>query len=97
MTKNKIYLDDVFKFLNKRDNNSIDLAVIDPPYNQNIDKWDTFKSENEFFDFTYKWIDLVVEKLKDDGSLYIYNNAYNAAFILTYLVSKGLKFRNWIV
>lgn len=97
MIKNKIYLEDVFVFLNKLDNKSVDLAVIDPPYNQNIDKWDTFKSEKEFFDFTYKWIDLVIDKLKDNGSLYIYNNAYNSAYILAYLVSKGLKFRNWIV
>lgn len=97
MKTNKIYLKDVFEFLDKMENNSVDLAVIDPPYNQSIDKWDTFKSEQEFFDFTYKWIDKVIDKLKDTGSLYIFNNAYNASFILTYLVSKGLKFKNWIV
>jgi site-specific DNA-methyltransferase (adenine-specific) len=97
MKSNKIYFEDVFKFLNKLENESIDLAIIDPPYNQSIDKWDTFKSEEEFFEFTYKWIDLTIDKLKDNGSLYIFNNSYNAAFILTYLVSKGLKFKNWIV
>lgn len=93
----KIYLMDVFKFLDKLGNETIDLAVIDPPYNQSIDSWDTFKSEKEFFDFTFKWIDKVIDKLKPNGSLYIYNNAYNSAFILSYLVSKGLKYQNWIV
>lgn len=94
---NEIHLMDVFVFLSKIENKTIDLAIIDPPYNQNVDDWDTFKNDKEFFDFTFKWIDKVVDKLKDDGSLYIYNNAYNSAFILTYLVNKGLKFKNWIV
>lgn len=94
---NKIYLMDVFKFLDKLDDKTIDLAVIDPPYNQSIDTWDTFKTEKDFFDFTFKWIDKVIDKLKDEGSLYIYNNAYNSAFILSYLVQKGLKYQNWIV
>lgn len=93
----KIYLMDVFDFLEKVEKNSIDLAVIDPPYNQSIDTWDTFKSEKEFFDFTFKWIDMVIEKLKENGSIYIYNNAYNSAFILSHLVSKGLKYQNWII
>jgi len=97
MEKNKIYLEDVFEFLDKVEDNSIELAVIDPPYNQSIDKWDTFKSEKIYFDFTYKWIDKTINKLKDNGSLYLFNNAYNSAFLLTYLVSKGLKFKNWIV
>ena len=97
MEKNKIYLEDVFDFLNKLENQTLDLAVIDPPYNQNIDKWDIFKNQDNYFDFTYKWLDLVVEKLKNTGSLYIFNNSYNSAFITTYLVNKGLKFRNWII
>lgn len=93
----KIYLDDVFDYLNKVPDESIDLAIIDPPYNQSIDKWDIFKTEQEFFDFTFKWIDTVIDKLKDSGSLYIFNNAYNSAFILTHLVQRGLIYKNWIV
>lgn len=97
MQKNKVYLEDVFDFLSKLEPNSIDLAIIDPPYNQNIDKWDTFKSQEKYFEFTYKWLDIAVEKLKDTGSMYLFNNPYNSAFITTYLVNKGLKFKNWII
>lgn len=97
MEINKIYLEDVFDFLNKLEDESINLAIVDPPYNQNIDNWDAFQSEKDFLDFTYKWINLVLGKIKSNGSLYIFNNAYNASFILTYLVSKGFKFKNWIV
>jgi site-specific DNA-methyltransferase (adenine-specific) len=35
-------------------------------------------------------------KLKQDGSLYIFNTPFNSAFIMQYLVSKGMFFQNWI-
>lgn len=97
MKVNKIFLEDCFDFLNKLDDESINLAIVDPPYNQNVDIWDTFNSEEEYFKFTFKWIDLVIKKLRNDGSLYIFNNPYNSAFILTYLVSRNMIFKNWIV
>jgi site-specific DNA-methyltransferase (adenine-specific) len=58
--------------------------------------WDTFKSHQAFLDFTYKWIDALLPKLKQDGSLYIFNTPFNSAFIMQYLVSKGMFFQNWI-
>lgn len=87
---------DCLDFLNKIDDGFIDLAVLDPPYNMKKADWDTFASEKEFFDWTFSWIDALLPKLKDTGSLYIFNTPYNCAFILQYLVSKGMKYRNWI-
>jgi len=96
MKINKIYEMDVFEFLKKVKDNSVDLAVIDPPYNLKKADWDTFKSEKSFFEFTFKWIDLLIPKLKNNASLYIFNTPYNSAFILQYLLKKGLIFQNWI-
>ena len=93
---NEIYNLDCFEFLNQIDNKIVDLAIIDPPYNLNKAKWDTFKSKKDFFDFTFHWIDALIPKLKENGSLYIFNTPYNSAFILSYLVAKGLFFQNWI-
>lgn len=93
---NQIYNLDCFDFLNKIDDQSINLAVIDPPYNMSKADWDTFKSHQAFLDFTYKWIDALLPKLKQDGSLYIFNTPFNSAFIMQYLVSKGMFFQNWI-
>jgi len=93
---NTIYNLDCFKFLSQIDNGIVKLAVIDPPYNLHKASWDTFKSEKDFFDFTFRWIDTLVPKLSESGSLYIFNTPYNSAFILTYLVSKGMIFQNWI-
>ena len=94
--QNKIYEMDCFDFLSRIKNGTVDLAVIDPPYNMNKADWDTFKSEKDFFDFTFAWIDALIPKLKKNGSLYIFNTPYNSAFILQYLVEKGLNFQNWI-
>lgn len=93
---NKIYNLDCFDFLDKIDNKTVDLAVIDPPYNLHKAKWDIFENEKDFFDFTFQWIDALIPKLKESGSLYIFNTPYNSAFILPHLVKKGLVFQNWI-
>ena len=97
MEKNEIYCMDCFQFLDKIENDSIDLAVIDPPYNLKKAKWDSFESHEDFLEFTFKWIDKLVPKLKNTGSIYLFNTPFNSAYILQYLVSKGLKFRNWVV
>jgi len=93
---NEIYNLDCFVFLKKIDDKSINLAVIDPPYNLRKARWDTFESEKDFFEFTTRWIDALIPKLKENGSLYIFNTPYNSAFILSYLIDRGLIFQNWI-
>ena len=87
---------DCFDFLSRIKNETVNLAVIDPPYNMSKADWDTFKSEKDFFDFTFAWIDALIPKLKKNGSLYIFNTPYSSAFIMKYLVEKGLNFQNWI-
>ena len=72
---NIIYNLDVFVYLETVPNNYIDLAVIDPPYNMSKGNWDTFKSHDDFLNFTYKWIDLLIPKLKE--SVYIFNTPFN--------------------
>lgn len=96
MEINKIYKKDAIKFLNDVEERTVDLAVIDPPYNMSKASWDTFKSQDEFLKFTYKWLDALIPKLKDTASLYVFNTPFNSAYILRYLVDKGLVFQNWI-
>ncbi len=97
LKENKIYCMDCFEFLDKIDNNSIDLAVVDPPYNLKKAEWDTFNSHKDFLDFTFKWIDKLIPKLKEVGSFYVFNTPFNSAYLLQHLHEKGLIFRNWIV
>ncbi len=98
MRVNTVYHLDVFDFLaDKVANNSVDLAVIDPPYNMKKADWDTFKSREEFLNFTFAWIAMLLPKLKDSSSLYVFNTPLNSAYILQFLVEHGMTFRNWIV
>lgn len=95
---NRVYHLDVFDFLNTIvADNSIDLAVVDPPYNMKKASWDTFKSQDDFLSFTFAWIEALMPKLKQSSSLYIFNTPLNAAYILQFLVAKKMIFRNWIV
>lgn len=93
---NRIYHMECLKFLNRVQDGIVDLALIDPPYNMKKAQWDTFKSEADFFTFTFSWIDALIPKLKDNGSIYVFNTPYNSSFILQHLVQRGLNFQSWI-
>lgn len=98
MKIDEIKFADVFDYLRKLDDESIDLAIIDPPYNLGKASWDSFKSLESFLDFTKKYLELVYKKLKKTGSLYIFNTAFNSAFILSILNNElKMKYQNWIV
>ncbi len=94
--KNKIYQMDCFKFISKIEDDLVDLAVVDPPYNMKKADWDSFPSDDAYWKFMHRWIDALIPKIKKDGSLYIFNTPFNSAYTLPYLVSKGLDFQNWI-
>ncbi len=98
MEASDIYNLDVLDYLNNKvDDNTIDLAVTDPPYNMKKADWDTFKSHDDFLNWTFAWIEELLPKLKQDSSLYIFNTPFNSAYILQFLVEQGLDFKNWIV
>ena len=92
---NRIYIKDVLDFLCELEDSSIDLAIIDPPYNLKIASWDSFKNEEEFLAFSYKWIDLLLAKMKQSGSFYIFNTPYHCALFLHYLQGRAV-FQNFI-
>jgi site-specific DNA-methyltransferase (adenine-specific) len=95
---NQIHQADVLDFLAEFPDQSIDLAIADPPYNSINAEWDKFPSQTEFYQFTEKWIEAVIPKLKANASLYLFNTPYNCAYILNHLEGKRLRvnFRNWI-
>lgn len=92
----KIYGLDYTDYLKILPKNSVDLAIIDPPYNLKKAEWDMFISREAFLSFTYDWIDKTLPTMKETGTVYIFNTPDNAAFILQHLLKRGLKFQNWI-
>lgn len=95
---NAIEFADVFEYLDKIDDDTVDLAIIDPPYNLDVASWDTFDNLDVFLDFTRKYLKIVYRKLKKNGSLYIFNTAFNSAFILMILqLELKMNYQNWII
>lgn len=70
----KIIMGDAIQALQNIPNKSIDLIFIDPPYNIGKDfcglkdKWAT---DDDYLHWCYKWIDLCIAKLKENGSMYV--------------------------
>ena len=88
----KIYQGDTIEILkNKIEDRSIDLIFIDPPYNigKNFngrkDKW---KSDEDYLNWCFQWIDLILNKLKKNGSLYIMASTQFMPYFDIYLRDK---------
>ena len=70
----RIIHDDALEVLQQIPDESIDLIFVDPPYNigKNFagrkDKW---KTDKDYLDWCYQWIDLCIQKVKPNGSLYL--------------------------
>ena len=95
---NTVHNTDAISFLKQDvDDSSVNLAIVDPPYNLHKADWDCFSTHEDFLAFTFEWINLLLPKLKASGSLYIFNTPFNAAYILPFLVKRNMHFQNWIV
>ena len=73
----KIYNDDCLNKLKDIKDKSIDLVLIDPPYNIGKDKkWDKWKTVNEYVEFMGKVFKECQRVLKDNGSFYFFHNDF---------------------
>lgn len=86
---NIVYCGDAIEILrNEIPDNSINLIFVDPPYNigkifnGNKEQWE---NEDIYLKWCYEWLDLCVDKLKDNGSIYVMNATQNIPFIDIYL------------
>ena len=71
---NKTIVGDCFDVLPNLPHRSVDLAIVDPPYNLTKTFGNTtfYKmAPDEYREYTNKWLDLVLSILKDDGTLYV--------------------------
>lgn len=87
-SSHKIIHGDVLAALGEVPNSSVNLIFADPPYNigKNFngkkDKWD---SEESYLTWCYSWLDLAIQKLKPDGSLYVMTATQFMPFFDIYL------------
>jgi len=85
---------DVIEFINSQ-NKKAQLIFADPPYNINKADWDSFNSEEEYYNWMVKWVSQIGKILKEDGSLYITGLPETLADI-KYIIEKNCDWINSI-
>ena len=95
---NSVVIGDAYKSLEKIKDNSVDLLVVDPPYN--MDKsfhGNRFKKLNfeQYYAYTEEWILQVKQKLKPTASLYVCCD-WESSIIIGSLLAKHFVLRNRI-
>lgn len=91
-----LYHGDCLETLNLVENKSIQLICIDPPYNIGKDTWDNI---DDYIGFMMKTITKLEEKLKDNGSFFLFHNNMETISELMVAIKRHTKFvfKNMIV
>ena len=89
--QHKVIYGDALEALQTLPDNSIDLIFADPPYNigknfnGHVEKW---KTDEDYLEWCYKWLDLCLKKLKPSGSFYVMTATQFMPYFDTYLRTK---------
>ena len=89
---------DAFNALKKIKDKSVDLLIVDPPYNLDKDfHGNGFKKcgDLEYAQYTQTWIDAVKPKLKDNASIYVCCD-WLSALVIGPLIASNFILRNRI-
>lgn len=91
--KYKIYNEDCLVKLKDIGDKSIDLVLIDPPYNIGKDKWDKWKTVDDYVDFMGQVFKECERVLKDNGSFYFFHNDFLQIVELQNYINKNTNFQ----
>jgi len=64
-----IYIQDAVQFLKTMPDSSVQLILIDPPYNLDLDYWDTYE---DYRSWAKQWLDQIYRILTDTGNCVIF-------------------------
>lgn len=95
---NKNLIGDTFKSLDLIEDGSIDLIIVDPPYNLRKNYHGNLfskQSMDDYRDYTHKWMDLVIPKLKEEGTIYVCCD-WQSSMVIGSVLSEKLLIQNRI-
>jgi site-specific DNA-methyltransferase (adenine-specific) len=78
---------------------TVDTIFADPPFNLGKEYGGSVNDErpdHEYLEWSYRWIDECIRVLQPGGAFFLYNLPRWNIPLGTYLMQKGLLFRNWI-
>lgn len=90
-TNGCIFHGDALEVLKQIPNETVDLVFVDPPYNIGKDfagRKDKWKTEEDYLNWCYKWIDLCLAKLKPNGSIYLMTSTQFMPYFDLYVRNK---------
>ena len=67
----QIWVGDAIAWLRSIESETVDLIFADPPYNIKKAEWDSFKSQEEYVNWSLLWIKEAARVLKPTGTLYV--------------------------
>lgn len=67
----EIWAGDAVAWLRTLPDEAVDLVFADPPYNIRKAEWDSFESQQEYINWSLRWIEQAARILKPTGTLYI--------------------------
>lgn len=78
---------------------TVDLIIADPPYFKVIgEKWDyIWRTEDDYLDWTKKWIEKVSNKIRYGGSMYIFGYFRHLVNFMEIAKNYGFEFRQQII
>ena len=88
----KLYNEDCLEILKSIPDKSVNLVLIDPPYNIGKDKWDKWKTVEDYVEFMGKVFLEIQRVLKDNGSFYFFHNDFLQIVELQNWINKNTDF-----
>lgn len=87
---NKIFNEDILEGIKRIPDSSIDLVVADPPYCLGKDYGNDSDKLNprDYLEWSRKWIDAVLPKIKNTGSFYVFLTWRHSPEIFSYIKTK---------
>ena len=92
MERIRLYNDDCLNTFKLIEDKTIDLILIDPPYNIGKDKWDKWATVELYVEFMGKVFKECERVLKDNGSFYFFHNDFLQMVELQNYINKNTKF-----
>ena len=88
----QLHQGDCLEIMKQIPDKSVDLVLIDPPYNIKKAKWDTWKTIDEYVEFMGKAFIEIQRVLKDNGSFYFFHNDFLQMVELQNWINKNTTF-----
>ena len=89
----ELYCGDCLEVMKDIPDKSINLVLIDPPYNIGKDKWDKWNTVEDYVQFMGKVFKEIERILKSNGSFYFFHNNFLQIVELQNFINKNTEFQ----